>query len=81
SDHSPLLLSTDRPANHHPQRGFRFENAWLSEPTLRPFVEDCWSKSMVDRLENFLATCATVLHTWGRDRTLQFHKKIRDKKK
>ncbi|CAN0925507.1 hypothetical protein LINGRAHAP2_LOCUS34800, partial [Linum grandiflorum] len=64
-----------------PQRGFRFDNAWLSEPTLRPFIEECWTKSIGSPLIDRLTACSNALHIWGREVALRFRKQIRKKKR
>ncbi|CAN0903097.1 Transposon TX1 uncharacterized 149 kDa protein [Linum grandiflorum] len=63
-----------------PHRGFRFENAWCSEPTLRPFIENQWHHSAGEPFLHRLNACANALHVWGRELALRFRKQIRNKK-
>ncbi|CAN1222321.1 hypothetical protein LINGRAPRIM_LOCUS544 [Linum grandiflorum] len=72
SDHTPLLLTTEISAIHPPPRGFRFENTWLSEPNLRPFVEECWLKNAGAPLMTRLTACSRALHTWAKELALHF---------
>ncbi|VFQ81500.1 unnamed protein product [Cuscuta campestris] len=55
---------------------FRFENAWRSDPTLRPLLLDCWEVSHAASLEEKLNFCSTRLHVWGMEWKDQFASEI-----
>jgi exonuclease III len=43
SDHYPILLNINPVQRHHlHKRGFRYENAWYSEPGFKELVNDAW---------------------------------------
>ncbi|CAN0915231.1 hypothetical protein LINGRAHAP2_LOCUS29006 [Linum grandiflorum] len=77
SDHSPIILSTEGLETHFSPRLFRFENAWLAEPSLRPLLQECWDSTMGQPLLMCLTECATTLNRWGRDLALRFRRDIR----
>ena len=77
SDHCPLLLSLDLPAQDFRPRPFRFEKMWLSHPSFPTVVHNAW-----EEFEN-VYTRAAILFTdrvtaWNRDTFGNlFHRKKR----
>ncbi|CAN0863338.1 Transposon TX1 uncharacterized 149 kDa protein [Linum grandiflorum] len=76
SDHSPIILSTEGFEPHFSPCQFRFENAWLAEPSLRPMIQDCWNSTKGQPLLPHLTDCATNLNRWGKDLALRFRRDI-----
>ncbi|XP_020219628.1 uncharacterized protein LOC109802621 [Cajanus cajan] len=72
SDHSPLLLNLSGQRYTRPKRAFRFENAWLKEPTLTPLVTRNWLQAQSPDILHKLHHCATDMDAWGRKIRLHF---------
>ncbi|CAN0841413.1 Transposon TX1 uncharacterized 149 kDa protein [Linum grandiflorum] len=78
SDHSPILLNT-RPCEIRRQvRRFRFENKWFEEHSLKPLVTNKWEELEGLALENRLNECAVELGRWGKEISVQFHRRKRE---
>lgn len=64
SDHSPILLETDRSVIMNVSRRFKFENAWLRESMCKEIVMSCWeSKEGLDYNQK-IADCQRRLGVW-----------------
>lgn len=57
-------------------KSFRFENAWLREPTCHQIIKDAWSKNKDGSFYDKINECTAVLSAWGQEITGSFKRRI-----
>ncbi|MCH83137.1 endonuclease/exonuclease/phosphatase family protein, partial [Trifolium medium] len=77
SDHYPLWLACDsvRSTTYVPNH-FKFEMAWLADPSFDDFVRHSWGTSSADDIMNKLNSCASDLTRWSKDNFHNLHRQI-----
>lgn len=78
SDHSPLLLIPEQQTRGKKQRHFRFENAWMTDPTCFQIIKDRWEEDIHCNVSQKVRKCAESLEIWGRELTSCFGKRIKE---
>ncbi|KAM6549548.1 hypothetical protein CsatB_021224 [Cannabis sativa] len=81
SDHCPLWLETEVKQVFHPNKKFKFENAWLKEPMCYEIVKNSWNLGAANLISEKLNQCAISLGEWGKEVTGNFKLRIRKCKK
>ncbi|XP_075481232.1 uncharacterized protein LOC142521946 [Primulina tabacum] len=81
SDHSPILINTTPRMQMDIARDFMFENKWLKEPDLQPFITSIWETSAGGNIMEKLESMSTKLAEWGRKKNRIFKDDIEQCKK
>lgn len=61
SDHSPILLEPFQLTRNRGLKKFRFENAWLRDPTCQKIVQQTWQEHQDKTLEEKITLCSNIL--------------------
>ncbi|MCH81372.1 endonuclease/exonuclease/phosphatase family protein, partial [Trifolium medium] len=77
SDHYPLWLTCNpTQAAHYSTRHFKFENAWLFDPTFDEYVRQNWSDFNTNDIMSKLGSCALDLTQWSKTNFHNLRKEI-----
>ncbi|WJX23528.1 hypothetical protein P8452_12731 [Trifolium repens] len=76
SDHSPILLETNRQTRTTHSYSFKFENLWLKEEDIVEVVESGWYKDPSAEVTEKVLSCADELQRWGRRKRSRFKEEV-----